>query len=113
MNVSDYRILQVIYLTLDNTKVDRLLMSPFQFRRLIISGLQSRQYSVSSMEESERLFAVDRMVILFFPYEIEKDEAIRRYLLRILADHKADAFAAYTIRNGFCACVLRVERPED
>ena len=65
------------------------------------------------MEESERLFTVDRMVILFFPYEIEKDETVRYYLVKILTDHKNDAFAAYSIRNGFCACVLRVERPED
>ncbi|MBQ6343434.1 MAG: hypothetical protein IJI41_09945 [Anaerolineaceae bacterium] len=113
MNVSDYRILQVIYLTLDNTKIERLRMSPFQFRRLIIAALQNRQYSVNSMEESERLFTVDRMVILFFPYEIEKDETVRHYLIKILTDHKNDAFAAYSIRNGFCACVLRVERPDD
>ena len=87
MNVSDYRILQVIYLTLYNTKIERLRMSPFQFRRLIIAALQNRQYSVNSMEESERLFTVDRMVILFFPYEIEKDETVRHYLVKILTDH--------------------------
>ena len=113
MDVSDYRILQVIYLTLENTKLERQQMSPFQFRRLIIEALHNRLYTVSSMEESERLFTVDRMVILFFPYEIEKDVTVHGYLLKILADHKADAFAAYSIRNGFCACVLRVERPED
>ena len=113
MDVSDYRILQVIYLTLENTKLDRLRMSPFQFRRLIIEALQNRDYIVCSLEDSERLFTVDRMVILFFPYEIEKDESIRTYLLKVLAAHKADAFAAYSIRNGLCACVIRIERPED
>ena len=112
MNVSDYRILQVIYLTLENTKLERKQMSPFQFRRLIIEALQSRQYTVHSLEESERLFNVDHMVILFFPYEIEKEEWIRTYLLRILAAHTDDAFAAYSIRNGFGACVLRIEFPE-
>ncbi len=113
MNVSDYRNLQVIYLTLENTKLERLRLSPFQFRRLIVEALQNREYLVRSMEDSERLFTVDRMVILFFPYEIEKDESVRHYFLKILADRKNDAFAAFSIRNGFCACVLRVERPED
>ena len=112
MDVSDLRILQVIYLTLENTKLERLQMSPFQFRRLIIEALQSRQYTVHSLEESERMFNVDKMVLLFFPYEIEKDETIRTYLLDVLSNHIEDAFVAYSIRNGFYACVIRVERPE-
>ena len=112
MNISDYRILQVIYLALESTKTERQHMSPFQFRRLIIEALQSRCYTVSSLEENERMFTVDRMVILFFPYEIEKDEVIRSYLLRVLLNHQDDAFAAYSIRNGLCACVIRIERPE-
>ena len=113
MNVSDYRILQVIYLTLESTKIERLRMSPFQFRRLIIEALQNREYTLHSLEDSERLFTVDRMVILYFPYEIEKDESIRKYLLEVLSDHEDDAFAAYSIRNGLCACVIRIERPEN
>lgn len=46
MDVSDYRILQFIYLTLENTKLERQQMSPFQFRRLIIEALQNRKYTV-------------------------------------------------------------------
>ena len=113
MDVSDYRILQVIYLTLENTKLERQQMSPFQFRRMIIEALRNRDYIFCSLENSERLFTVGRMVILFFPYETEKDDSIRTYLLKVLSSHRADAIAAYSIRNGLCACVIRIERPED
>ena len=65
MDVSDYRILQVIYLTLENTKLERQQMSPFQFRRLIIEALQSRTYTVDVMPGHQRMFVVDSLVILF------------------------------------------------
>ncbi len=67
MDVLDYRILQIIYLTLENTKLERLRMSPFQFHRLIIEALQNRDYIVCSLDDSGRLFSVDWMVIMFFP----------------------------------------------
>ena len=62
MDVSDYRILEFIYLTLEKTKLERQQMSPFQFRRLIIEALQSRQYTVRAEEVS----ALARRILWLF-----------------------------------------------
>lgn len=115
MDVSDYRILQVIYLTLENTKLERQQMSPFQFRRLIIEALQNRKYSVIVFLGGERLFLVNRLVLLYFPYDIETDEFAGSFLLSILQSGKVgDNFhIAYAVRNGTGACVLRIELPEN
>ncbi|MBQ6502576.1 MAG: hypothetical protein IJI57_01520 [Flexilinea sp.] len=113
MDVSDYRILEFIYLTLEKTKLERQQMSPFQFRRLIIEALQSRQYTVRAEEVSERMFNVNRLVILFFPYDIERDDAIRKYLLEILTQRPDHIRVAYSIRNGGYACIFRIEKPEN
>lgn len=114
MDVSDYRILQVIYLTLENTKLERQQMSPFQFRRLIIEALQNRKYTVIVFPDGERLFIVNRLVLLYFPYEIENDDSVRSFLLKKLRYGKIenDIHIAYSIRNGIGACVLRIESPE-
>ena len=114
MEVSDYRILQVIYLTLENTKLERQQMSPFQFRRLIIEALQNRVYTVNIFADYERIFIVNRLVLFFFPYDIENDEFVRSFLLKILQSGKFDKkiHVAYSVRNGIGACVLRIERPE-
>ena len=114
MDVSDYRILQFIYLVLENTKLERQQMSPFQFRRLIVEALQSRKYTVIAFSGAERLFIVNRLVLLYFPYEIEKDENVRSFLMNILHSGKSGDMLhiAYSVRNGMGVCVLRIERPE-
>ncbi|MBQ6343207.1 MAG: hypothetical protein IJI41_08805 [Anaerolineaceae bacterium] len=114
MDVSDYRILQVIYLTLENTKLERQQMSPFQFRRLIIEALQSRTYTVNVMSSHQRMFVVDSLVILFFPYDLENDVSVQSFLLSSLQSGKIEENIkiAYSVRNGIGACVLRIECPE-
>ena len=115
MDVSDYRILQVIYLTLENTILERQQMSPFQFRRLIMETLQSRRYSVYVLPDYQRTFVVNGLIILYFPLEIEYDEIVCSYLMELLqSDRIGEKIRiAYSVRNSTGACLTRIELPEN
>ena len=67
MDVSDFRYLQIIYTILADHEFERISFSNFQFRQLIINGFRNLNISIHIYEESNRLYTIERTILIFFP----------------------------------------------
>ena len=74
MDVSDFRYLQIIYSILADHEFERISFSNFQFRQLIINGFRNLNISIHIYDESNRLYTIERTILIFSLRIIKKIE---------------------------------------
>ena len=74
MDVSDFRYLQIIYTILADHEIERISFSNFQFRQLIINGFKNLNISIHIYDESNRLYTIERTILIFSLRIIKKIE---------------------------------------
>ena len=80
MDVSDFRYLQIIYTILADHEFERISFSNFQFRQLIINGFRNLNISIHIYDESNRLYTIERTILIFFPENNKKDRESTAFL---------------------------------
>ena len=112
MDVSDFRYLQIIYTILADHEFERISISNFQFRQLIINGFKNLNISIHIYDESNRLYTIERTILIFFPENNKKDRESTAFLNRCLKHCALPIHIGYVIPNKTGACVIRIELPD-
>ena len=112
MDVSDFRYLQIIYTILADHEFERISFSNFQFRQLIINGFRNLNISIHIYDESNRLYTIERTILIFFPENNKKDRESTAFLNRSLKHCVLPIHIGYVIPNKTGACVIRIELPD-